>query len=115
MQLVTAQFLLAKWRLLASPLEASPAPLEASFRALVRQSEAMSSFVMERDALCASDRVSLWKITLFASVNLRHSKVIKRRPYSYVSSLTLLKAMHCAVAAGRACSFEDHFIKPGKA
>ena len=58
MQLVTAQFLLAKWRLLASPLEASPAPLEASFRALVRQSEAMASFVMERDALCASDRVS---------------------------------------------------------
>ena len=34
----------------------------------------------------------------------------KTRPYSYVSSLTLLKAMHCAVAAGRACSFEDHFI-----
>ena len=53
-----------KWLLLASLLEASPAPLEASFRALVRQSEAMSSFVMERDALCASDRVSLWKITL---------------------------------------------------
>ena len=46
--------------------------------ALVRQSEAMSSFVMERDALCASDRVSLWKITLFASVNLRCSEVIKR-------------------------------------
>ena len=78
MQLVTAQFLLAKWQLLASPLEASPAPLQASFRALVRQSEAMASFVMERDALCASDRVSLWKITSFASVNLRYSKVIKR-------------------------------------
>ena len=58
MQLVTAQFLLPKWRLLASLLEASPAPLEASFRALVRQNEAMSSFGMERDALCASDRVS---------------------------------------------------------
>ena len=39
----------------------------------------------------------------------------KTRPYSYMSSLTLLKAMPCAVAAGRACSFEDHFIKPRKA
>ena len=87
MQLVTAQFLLAKWRLLASLLEASPAPLEASFRALVRQNEAMSSFGMERDALCASDRVSFYVFALF---NLRCSKVIKRVRI-VMSSLTLFK------------------------
>jgi hypothetical protein len=73
MQLVTTQLLLAKWRLLASLLEASL--LEASLGALVRQSEAMSSFVMEWDALCASDKV--WKITVFVLVNLRCSKAIK--------------------------------------
>ena len=47
---------------------------------------------------------------LFALVNVQCSKVIKTHPYSYVSSLTPLKAMHCAVAAGRA--FENHFVKP---
>ena len=112
MQLVTAQFLLAKMAAVSFSI-ASPAPLEASFRALVRQSEAMSSFVMERDALCASDRVSLWKIICFnfALVNLRCSKVIKRVRVVIICVFpnSLIKAMHCAVAAGRACS------KPRKA
>ena len=65
----------------------------------------MSLFVMKRDALCTSDRVSLWKISVSQSPAFQGHQL-------YVSSL---KAMHCAVAAGRACSFEDHFIKPRKA
>ena len=55
------------------------------------------------------------EITLFASVNLRCSEVIKRVRIVICVFPNSLKAMHCAVAAGRACSFEDHFIKPRKA
>ena len=74
----------------------------------------MSSFVMERYICVVCLRQGKLMENHFVCVS--QPLVFQgHKNTSYVSSLTLLKAMHCAVAAGRACSFEDHFIKPRKA